>query len=248
MSFSQIAPVYDRFNDLDAYENWLDFTLNNVDEKPHKVLDVACGTGWFSALLSPFVDQIIAIDIDPEMLKIAQAEGRYTNVTYRQGDMLDLSSYDQDFDLVTCYADSLCFLEDFNQVSQALQAMYHRLRPGGTLLFDVWTPFQVTQGFKDFSYFDSDEHGAILWDSEVDEEANQVTHYLTVFNHLEGSHYYERLETQLVERAYPIESYLQLLDGLGPASIEVSVDYGQEIYQRDQHLEAERWFVKVVKS
>ena len=50
-NFSQIAHVYDHFNDLEIYERWLDFTLTSRDQAPGKVLDAACGTGWFTQQL-----------------------------------------------------------------------------------------------------------------------------------------------------------------------------------------------------
>lgn len=74
MSFSKIADVYDRFNDLSVYEYWVDYTLNSLESKPKKMLDVACGTGWFTQLMIPFVDSITGIDIDEDMLDIARKE------------------------------------------------------------------------------------------------------------------------------------------------------------------------------
>lgn len=242
MSFSPIVSVYDRFNDLEVYENWLDYTLSSVADKPQKVLDVACGTGWFPTLLSPFVDTILAIDIDPQMIETAKAEGANINVEYQVADMLKMDQLDQDFDLVTCYADSLCFLSQWDEVSLAIEQMVERLRPGGILLFDVWTPYQVTKGFEGFSYFDSDEEGALLWDSEVDEEQYQVKHYLTVFNRQEGSRVYERIETELIERAYPLSAYQDLFNRLPLKKWKVSIDFGKKSYHPLRHKKSDRWF------
>lgn len=248
MSFSPITSVYDRFNDLEVYENWLDYTLSSVADKPQKVLDVACGTGWFPTLLSPFVDTILAIDIDPQMIETAKAEGANINVEYQVADMLKMDQLDPDFDLVTCYADSLCFLSQWSEVESAIEQMLDRLKPGGVVLFDVWTPYQVTQGFEGFSYFDSDEEGALLWDSEVDESLGQVTHYLTVFNRREDSQVYDRVETQLVERAYPLSSYQALFDRLPIKNWQVTIDFGKKTYQAFRHKKADRWFFRLEKA
>ena len=78
------------------------------------------------------------------MIKVAQEEpGNSENSAYLVADLLDLSALDQDYDLITCYADSLCFLEGPDQVARALRELYERLAPGGQLLFDVWTPQQI---------------------------------------------------------------------------------------------------------
>lgn len=248
MSFSKIAKVYDRFNDLESYENWLDFTLNSVEKKPKKVLDVACGTGWFASMLAPFVGSLTAIDIDEEMLTIAKTEDPKSNISYRQADMLSMQWMDNDFDLVTCFADSLCFLENKEAVAVALDQMLERLVSGGTLLFDVWTPYQVSEGFKGFSYFDSDNTAALMWDSEVYPKELKVEHYLTVFSQLDNSQHYQRQEITLTERTYSLSVYRQILATLPVKSVEILVDYGVDYYDAKRHKRTERWFFRVIKQ
>lgn len=249
MSFSEIAHVYDRFNDLDAYEAWLDFTLNSVDQQPKRVLDVACGTGWFPQLLAPFVGEILAVDLDERMLEIAMQEQQAeSNITYQVADMLAMENLASDFDLVTCYADSLCFLADQEQVAKAISQMYQRLGEGGTLLFDVWTPYQINHAFDGFNYFDSDETAAIIWDSESDVTKNQVSHYLTVFEQTDSS-LYKRVDVELLERTYPLETYMGALKAAGFAdkSIEVLVNFGSSHFHKKRDRETDRWFFRCVK-
>lgn len=253
MSFSTIAPIYDRFNDLDVYEQWLDFTLSSLDQAPSKVLDVACGTGWFTQLLEPFCQSITAFDIDEGMLKIASKEQLPTStITYQQADMLNLAAFDEDFDLVTCYADSLCFLEKQADVAVALKEIYQRLAKGGTFLFDVWTPYQVSKAFDGFSYFDSDETAAIMWDSESEVDKLEVSHYLTVFDKetgQTGKDLYHRHDVILTERTYPLEAYQRLLKaaGFNLKKVEVLVDFGAKYYDATKHSKADRWFFRCVK-
>lgn len=245
MSFTPIAKVYDRFNDLEVYEQWLDFTLNACHTQPQKALDVACGTGWFTQLLAPFCEEVVAFDIDAAMLEVARSEqGASDNIQYLEADMLDLSALDTDFDLATCYADSLCFLQNESQVQQAMIQIANRLREGGTFLFDVWTPYQVNVGFDGFNYFDSDDEYALLWDSEVD--AGQVSHYLTVF-HKQANGLYERADTTLTERTYPLATYMKLLQRSSFTQIEVFVEYGANYYDAATHQTADRWFFRCVK-
>ncbi|MGO4929094.1 class I SAM-dependent DNA methyltransferase [Fundicoccus sp. Sow4_D5] len=249
MSFSEIAHVYDRFNELDAYEAWLDFTLNSLAQQPKQVLDVACGTGWFPQLLAPFVDHITAIDIDEAMLDIARKEQQPGgNIEFQMADMLALDNLPTNFDLVTCYADSLCFLADQQQVAQAISQMYQRLSDGGTLLFDVWTPYQINQVFDGFNYFDSDDTAAIIWDSESEPSRNQVSHYLSVFEQTESS-LYKRVDVELTERTYPLETYLSAIKaaGFGDKNIEVLVNFGTSHLHKKRDRQTDRWFFRCVK-
>lgn len=250
MSFSKIAKVYDRFNDYESYEQWINFTLDVITPEKAmnaKVMDVGCGTGWFVTLLAPFVEQIMAIDIDKEMLAMAEEESLYENIMYQEADMRDLSDFDQDFTLVTCFADVLCFLEHLADVRTSIHEMYKRLAPGGILLFDVWTPYQIQEGFDGFSYFDSDENGALLWDTFVDKEEMKVEHYLTVFDRCQSSNQYERTDVTLKEQTYSLATYLEILDELMPQSVEVFTDYNQASLDTQHNEPSTRWFFKVVK-
>lgn len=245
MSFSQIAHVYDRFNDLSVYEHWLDFTLSSRDSAPIKVLDAACGTGWFTQLLAPFCERIIGFDYDPAMIRVAENEkGESQNSEYIVADMLDLRHLAQDFDLVTCYADSLCFLADESAVQQALRQLAERLRPGGQLLFDVWTPQQIEK-FDMFSYCEADEQAALIWRSESDIDHLTTYHDLTVFEQVEGI--YQRYDVTLIERTYLLEVYRKMLVRAGFEQIEILVNYGESYYDEQQHQTADRWFFRCVK-
>lgn len=249
MNFSQIANVYDRFNDLSVYEYWVDFTLNSLDQKPEQMLDIACGTAWFTQLMGPFVDSITAIDIDEEMLKIARQEvGEASNIQFKQGDMMQLQAFHQQFDLVTCYLDSLCFLDGYQSVSKAISEMYQCLKPGGVLLFDVWTPNQIRDHFDGFEYFDQDDSATLIWESGIDAEQLAVTHYLTVYQKEQGSRY-QRTDVELNERTYTLDQYLQALHqaGFDNEAIEVFVDYGSKYYDAKTDKESDRWFFRCVK-
>lgn len=249
MSFSQIADVYDRFNDLSVYEYWVDYTLNSLDRKPKKMLDIACGTGWFTQLMIPFVDSVTGIDIDEDMLEVARQEVvNLPNVEFMYGDMTCLSADLRGFDLVTCYLDSLCFLNDYEAVKEALQGMYRTLSEHGTLLFDVWTPYQMTDVFSEFEYFDQDESATLIWESASDAESLSVEHYLTVYRQVEGSQF-ERVDVELQEQTFPLEKYMDALmeAGFQADKIEVFVDYGSKYYDKRTDEEADRWFFRCSK-
>lgn len=247
MSFGEIAHLYDAFNDLASYEDWLEFTLNSLDFQPRKVLDVACGTGWFTQLLSPYCDEIVAFDIDERMLDVARHDVNETNVTWLQADMRDLSALDTDFDLATCYADSFCFLESLEDVEQAFSQISQRLAVGGTLLFDVWTPYKILVDFDHYHYCDVTENAALTWRSQSESDNLKVTHELTVFTQQESGDY-QRIDTTLYERTYALQDYLTALKKAGFSKVEVSVNYGEWEYQASRHQEEERWFFRCVKG
>lgn len=91
------------------------------------VLDVACGTGvLFPDYLSRNVHSVTAIDISPEMVKIAQ--NKFPQVQVLCGDV-ETASFDRQFDCVMVY-NAFPHFPDPENLIRVLAAL---LKPGGTL-------------------------------------------------------------------------------------------------------------------
>jgi trans-aconitate methyltransferase len=67
-----------------------------------RVLDLGCGPGQLTAAIAPLVSEVIAIDPEPEMLRIAQAEfGTIDNIRFMRASSSDLPSGLASLHLVT---------------------------------------------------------------------------------------------------------------------------------------------------
>ncbi|MEM7029440.1 MAG: class I SAM-dependent methyltransferase [Chloroflexota bacterium] len=110
-------------------------SLNRLVEvvKPQKhwqMLDIATATGHTAMTFAPFVDQVIASDITPEMLPLAdeQAQKRgLENVTTEIADAESLPYENDRFDLVTCRIAP----HHFPNVDQFLSESARVLKSGG---------------------------------------------------------------------------------------------------------------------
>ncbi|TCK17730.1 methyltransferase family protein [Thiogranum longum] len=119
-----------------AYEAWYhaprgqwiaerEFTLLKSLLRPEagaSLLDVGCGTGYFSRRLSRPGLSVTGIDPDPEALEFAGMQGEA--VHYLQGSALELPFPDNAFDYTTAVT-SLCFVDD---PIAALQEMWRVTR------------------------------------------------------------------------------------------------------------------------
>lgn len=68
----------------------------------HRVLDLGCGPGMLAGAFAPLAAEVIAMDPEPEMLRVAQAEfGGAGNISFVRGSSYDLSPSLGAFRLVT---------------------------------------------------------------------------------------------------------------------------------------------------
>lgn len=140
--FNSIAPAYDFMNacmSMGMHTHWRNLALkmatNRLGHKPEDVLDVATGTGdvifamrrrWPHASLT-------GIDLSGGMLEIARKKlsefPDERNITFIQGDCLDMPLDDDSFDLVTvAYG-----VRNFEDMVRGYREMRRVLKPGGVL-------------------------------------------------------------------------------------------------------------------
>jgi ubiquinone/menaquinone biosynthesis C-methylase UbiE len=101
--YARRAPEYERF--YDKPELQADFSLLRKRlagmAAGRKVLEVACGTGWWTEVLAPAAGQIDALDINDEVLRIARAKplppGR---VEFQRADAFALPDFGRRHDLL----------------------------------------------------------------------------------------------------------------------------------------------------
>ncbi|KAL0336118.1 UNVERIFIED_CONTAM: 2-phytyl-1,4-beta-naphthoquinone methyltransferase, chloroplastic [Sesamum radiatum] len=142
--FNRIAPVYDKMNDvftLGFHRLWKRWTVSWSGAKQgDKVLDVCCGSGDLSFLLSEKVGtngKVIAVDFSKELLQIAASRQRqlqrskpcYKNIEWFEEDAVKLPFPDSTFDAATIGFG----LRNIVEREKALQEMSRVLKPGAKL-------------------------------------------------------------------------------------------------------------------
>ena len=139
--FHSVAGKYDLMNDLLSFgihRLWKRFTIDcSGVRKGQKVLDLAGGTGDFTAKFSRLVGQsgeVVLADINGSMLQVGREKlrnlGVVGNVNYVQANAEALPFPDNTFDCVI-----ISFgLRNVTDKDKALRSMYRVLKPGGRLL------------------------------------------------------------------------------------------------------------------
>jgi demethylmenaquinone methyltransferase/2-methoxy-6-polyprenyl-1,4-benzoquinol methylase len=63
----------------------------------HDVLEIACGTGYWTQIVSQTAKSIVAADVNEEVLQIARAKNYGCGVQFRRADAFDLAFRQNDF-------------------------------------------------------------------------------------------------------------------------------------------------------
>ncbi|MEJ8840324.1 class I SAM-dependent methyltransferase [Ramlibacter sp. AN1133] len=112
--------------------------------KPGDVLEIAAGTGVVTRQLArvlPAATRIVATDLNVPMLQQARARGTARPVAWQQADAMALPFADARFDAVVCQFGAMFFPDRSRAFAQARRV----LRPGGTLLFNVWDRIETNE-------------------------------------------------------------------------------------------------------
>ncbi len=126
--FNSAAPHWD--DGLICSDQKIRTILNNAGVKAgESILDVACGTGvMIPYYLSRQAGSVTAIDISPEMVKIARSKFPNENVTILCGDVED-TPFDRKFDRVIIYN----AFPHFPNPEHLIKTLAALITPGGTL-------------------------------------------------------------------------------------------------------------------
>jgi 2-polyprenyl-3-methyl-5-hydroxy-6-metoxy-1,4-benzoquinol methylase len=126
--FDRLAAVdEDNWNHNNHYHAHL---LRHLPPHCAQSLDVGCGTGAFARLLAGRSAHVLALDLSPEMIRVAQdRSAAYPNVTYQVTDVLAWDFPPERFDCVASIA-------TFHHLPMEpmLAAIMAALKPGGVLL------------------------------------------------------------------------------------------------------------------
>jgi SAM-dependent methyltransferase len=114
-----------------------------------RVLDAACGPGWYSEHLAKSGARVTAFDLNAEFVEMTRA--RATSATVVQADLASPLDFARDgaFDLVVC-ALALHYVEDW---VPTLREFHRVLAPAGRLVFSTHHPIADTQQFSLPDYF-----------------------------------------------------------------------------------------------
>ena len=134
-SISTIQADFDRIARL-SNEGWNQnshyhrLLLRYLPAHCQRALEIGCGTGAFSRLLAERSDSVLALDLSPEMIRIAKERaGHFKNIDFQVADVMPSELPAEQFDCIATIA-TLHHLP----MAEILSKMKGALAPGGVLL------------------------------------------------------------------------------------------------------------------
>ncbi len=142
-SYDYLAGSYDELMRDADYSRRADFVeklfLRAAKRSVHTVLDLACGTGTMTCLLTKRGYELISVDGSEDMLMQAREKAQGIDgvaplFLHQPMQRLDLNDT---VDAAICCMDSLNYLTKERDVKRALERLRLFVSPGGALVFDV---------------------------------------------------------------------------------------------------------------
>lgn len=240
MNYGIFAHVYNELMDETNFLKWRGYVEENLAPE-RSILELGCGNGQLGILLKEKGYNIEGLDLSEEMLSLAQIHQDEAGIHYPlfQGDMRDLSNFGQ-YDAIVSFCDSLCYLQEKEDMQITFKEVYAHLKEEGIFLFDVFTTEHI-ESLDGYSYHDELPDIVFMWDSFRGENDHSIEHDLSFFIEQEDGTYKRQTELHK-ERTYPIDEYIEMLNKAGFSNIEVCADFNQEVTGNNI-----RWFFKAQK-
>ena len=129
--WSKAARNYDRVVDLQIGPATRLMVRERIGKEAAlgKVAEFGCGTGFYTPALASKADSVLATDLSPGMLELAQERVRANNVKFQIEDCQKTSLPAEAFD--TAF---MSLVIHFTDPKKTLAEMHRILKPGGTLI------------------------------------------------------------------------------------------------------------------
>lgn len=139
--YGSFAQVYDLFMDNVPYEDWKNYILRELKKEKIDdglILDLGCGTGRMTRLMSDAGYDMIGVDMSEDMLMIARdaSAQREEHILYLLQDMREFELYGT-VRAVISVCDSMNYIMEEDELLTVFSLVNNYLDPGGLFLFDL---------------------------------------------------------------------------------------------------------------
>ena len=220
MSYEVFADFYDALTDNVDYavlSKTICSLLARYGLNRGLLLDLGCGTGTLSVLLSKAGYEVVGADISPDMLAVAQekAFAAGQDILFLCQDMTRLDLYGT-LDAAVCTLDALNHLPSRAAVEETLRRVSLFLNPGGVFIFDANTLYKHREVLGNNTFVYDTDAVYCVWQNELQTDEKTVEISLDFFIPAsDDAPIYERESEQFTECAYSGAEWEEMLKNAG---------------------------------
>ncbi len=222
-AYTGFAGVYDSFMDDTPYAQWRDNIvreLKNYGVEDGLVLELGCGTGEMTGLLSEASYDMIGVDASEEMLSIAMDKRADLglDILYLRQDMREFELYGT-VRAVVSVCDSINYLLSDDDILKCFRLVDNYLDPGGIFMFDFNTKYKY-QMIGEATIAENREDCSFIWENYYDDESCINEYGLTIFEKsgeksADGQDIFFRFYEEHMQRGYSLDEMKELIERSG---------------------------------
>ena len=230
--YSALSEIYDDFMRNIPYRGWADFIkerLVSAGIDKGLVLDLGCGSGTLTMLLSDMGYDMIGVDNSAGMLSLAMEKKGERDILYLDQDIRGFELYGT-VRAVVAACDTLNYITEPEDLKKVFALVNNYLESDGLFIFDLHTGYYYEKVLADRVFAQTEDSGAYIWENSFDKESLLNTYNVTMFikSHSEDSDLYERYEELHLEKCYRTEEIKALLSEEGLELVSVFDGYKDE--------------------
>ena len=239
-AYTDFADVYDTFMDETPYEEWCEFLVRILEEyavPKGLVLDLGCGTGTLTQMLSQEGYDMIGVDNAEQMLAIAmeKREESGENILYLLQDMREFELYGT-VGAVISVCDSLNYLLEEEDLVQTFKLVNNYLDPKGIFIFDFNTVYKYREVIGDAIIAENRDDCSFIWENYYHEEEEINEYDLTIFVR-ENEDCFRKFEENHFQRGYRLEQMKNALEQAGMEFVKaLDADTHEEVTEISERI------------
>lgn len=229
-AYTGFAEVYDTFMDNVPYEEWASYlreTLIRYEISDGLLLDLGCGTGTLTEILSGYGYDMIGVDNAEDMLDIAMEKRMESgsDILYLLQDMREFELYGTVRAIVSV-CDSVNYITEPDELVHVFKLVNNYLDPKGIFIFDFNTEYKYKKILGNSTIAEEREECSFIWDNYYYDEEKINEYELTLFIKDEelseecGQDICVKFQETHFQRAYTLEEIKKLLAQSGLEFIE----------------------------
>ncbi len=229
--YDGLSGFYDLFMQDVDYTKWCDFLLKHIPQTGSG-LDIGCGSGALTLLLSQRGYSVSGIDISPEMIAIAIKNARrkaITNVNFAVGSAEKIK-----LTLAVDFVVAICDVVNYiKNPFDFFKNTYNNLKEDGVFIFDISSEYKLKKILGNNVFTEEKDGVVYVWNNNL--YKNRVDMFLSFFRRDTDGRYtrFDEDQTQYIHKESDI---VDMLYSAGFSQVETYANWDEKPTKNSERI------------